>query len=259
MNKEMRILVVDDDWPMAKTLVDVLRLNRYRAEAAYSGPQALEMVGDDQFDCVLTDIKMPEVTGVDLLRDIKEVRPHVPVVFMTAYAAGSLVKEGLREGALASFVKPLDIDLLLSCLSVLNEQRSIVVIDDDAKFWRVMGEGLERRGFTILKVEDPGDLLEVLKPNGRAVFLGTRLNGVKGLELLERIREQYDTLPVVLATDGPEATSSESEKAQSLNVFAYLHKPFEADELLGVLADIRRREVETLLRRRTGALVGQVA
>jgi DNA-binding NtrC family response regulator len=259
MNKEMRVLVVDDDWPMAKTLVDVLSLSRYRAEAAYSGPEALEKVGRDHFDCVLTDIKMPEVNGVDLLRAIKGVRPHVPVVLMTAYAAGSLVNEGLREGALASFVKPLDIDLLLCFLSVLNEQRSIVVVDDDANFWHVVGEALERRGFTMLKVEDPEDLFETLKPGGQAVFLGTRLNGIKGLELLEKIREQYDTLPVVLATEGREAASSEVEKAQSLNVFAYLHKPFEADELLGVLADIRRREVGALLRRSTGALVGQVA
>jgi DNA-binding NtrC family response regulator len=259
MNKEMRILVVDDDWPMAKTLVDVLNLNGHRAEAAYSGPAALKRVGEDHFDCVLTDIKMPEVNGVDLLRAIKSVRPHVPVVFMTAYAAISLVNEGLREGALASFVKPIDIDLLLCILSVLNEQRSIVVVDDDAKFWHAVGKGLERRGFAMLKVEDPEDLLEILKPNGQAVFLGSRLNGVKGLELLEKIREQYDTLPVVLATEGREPASSEVEKAQSLNVFAYLHKPFEADELLGVLADIRRREVGALLRRRSGALVGQVA
>jgi DNA-binding NtrC family response regulator len=259
MNNQMRILVVDDDWPMAKTLVDVLNLRGYHAEAAYSGPEALEMLREDHFDCVLTDIKMPEVTGVDLLRAIKEVRPHVPVVFMTAYAAGSLVNEGLREGAFASFVKPLDIDLLLCLFSVLNEQRSIVVVDDDAQFWRVVGEGLERRGFAMLKIENPEDVLETLKSNGQAVFLGTRLNGVKGLELLERIREQYDTLPVVLATEGWETTPSDVERAKRLNVSAYLHKPFEADELLGVLADIRRREVGTLLRRRGGALVGQVA
>ncbi len=259
MNKGMRILVVDDDRPMAKTLVDVLNLNRYRAEAACSGAEALDKVGEDHFDCVLTDIKMPEVNGVDLLRAIKGLRPHMPVVFMTAYAAGSLINEGLREGALASFVKPIDIDLLLCFLSVLNEQRSIVVVDDDAKFWHVVGEALEHRGFAMLKVEDPEDLLEILKPSGQAVFLGSRLNGVKGVELLEKIRERYDTLPIVLATEGQEAASAEVEGAQSLNVFAYLHKPFEADELLGVMADIRRREVGALLRRRTGVLVGQVA
>jgi DNA-binding NtrC family response regulator len=258
MNEEMRILVVDDDWPMAKTLVDVLNLKGYRAEAAYSGGKALEMVWENGFDCVLTDIRMPEVNGVDLLRAIKAVRPHVPVVFMTAYAAGRLVDEGLREGALASFAKPLDMDLLLRFLSVVSDHRSIVVVDDDTHFWRMLGAGLEHRGYAVLKVEEPEGLLEILRPRGQVVFLGTKLNGVKALELLERIREQYDALPVILATDGREATSLEVEKAQSLNVHAYLHKPFEADELLGVLADIRRREVGTLLRRRAGALVGQV-
>jgi DNA-binding NtrC family response regulator len=259
MTDAMRILIVDDDWPMAKTLVDVLNLKGYRAEAAYSGSQALEMVGEDRYDCVLSDIKMPGVNGVDLLRAIKAMRPHMPVVFMTAYASGSLVDEGFREGAIASFVKPLDINLLLWFLSMLSERHSIVVADDDANFWQTVGESLERQGFAVLRVEDPDDLLDLLEPTGQVILVGTRLDGVKGLDLLKRIRERHDTLPIVLATDGPEAASSDEEKARRLNVDACLNKPFETDELLGVLADIRRKELGALLRRCSGALVGQVA
>jgi DNA-binding NtrC family response regulator len=253
----MRVLIVDDDWPMAKTLVDVLNIKGYQADAASSGPEALEMMGEDKYDCVLTDIKMPEVNGVDLLRAIKALRPHMPVVFMTAYAAHSLMNEGFREGAIASFVKPLDINLLLWFLSMLSERRSIVVADDDVQFWQTLREALERRGFGVLKVEDPDALLDVLRPSGQVVLVGTKLDGMKGLDLLERIRAQYGALPVVLATDGPEVASSEAERARKLNVQAWMKKPFEADELLGVLADIRRRELGALLRRHSGALVGQ--
>jgi DNA-binding NtrC family response regulator len=259
MSENMRVLVVDDDWLMAKTLVDVLSVKGYRAEAASSGPQALEMMGEDKYDCVLTDIKMPDVNGVDLLRAIKDMRPHVPVVFMTAYATNRLMDEGFKEGAIASFVKPLDINLLLWFLPMLSEQHSIVVADDDTEFWRTVREGLERRGCGVLWVEDPDALLDMLEPSGQVVLVGTKLDGIKGLDLLEKIRAQYDALPVVLATDGPEMASSEAERARKLNVQAWINKPFEVDELLGVLADIRRRELGALLRRHSGALVGQFA
>ena len=257
MSQELSVLVVDDDWPMARTLTDVLKLKGYRAEAAYSGPRALDLMEGERFDCVLTDIRMPDVNGVELLRAIRSTRPHMPVVLMTAYAAGELVNEGLREGAIAGFVKPLDIDLLLSFLSVLREQHSIVIADDDSQFWRRVGGSLERLGYSVLEVDDPDDLMKALTPRGQVVFLGARSNGVTGFELLKRIRRRYHALPVVLEADGWEDTSPEVEKARGLNVHAFLRKPFETDDLLEILADIRRRELGTLLRRRPGTLVGQ--
>lgn len=123
MDKGLRVLVVDDDRQMAKTLAGVLNLKGFEAEAACSGNSALEMLEADSFDCVITDVKMPDVNGVDLLRAIKLVRPHLPVVLMTAYAPGHLIHDGLREGATASFVKPLDLNLLVSLLAELGGQR----------------------------------------------------------------------------------------------------------------------------------------
>jgi len=257
VNESLSVLIVDDDWPMAKTLVDVLKLKGFKAEAACSGPGALEMVGSDQFDCVLTDVKMPVVNGVELLRAIKAGRPHLPVLLMTAYAPGDLVNEGLREGAIASFVKPLDIDLLVWFLSELSGPRAIVIVDDDSPSWRTAEQALEQRGFAVKTVRDPGGLMQVLKPRGQVVFLGARLNGYSGLELLKRIRKRHETLPVVLTFDGQEQASSEVERARRLNVDACLRKPFEMEELLEVLADVRRRELAALLQRRPGTLVRQ--
>jgi DNA-binding NtrC family response regulator len=257
VNESLSVLVVDDDWPMAKTLVDVLKLKGFKAEAACSGPAALEMVGSDQFDCVLTDVKMPVVNGVELLMSIKAGRPHLPVLLMTAYAPGDLVHEGLREGAVASFVKPLDIDLLVWFLSELSGPRAIVIVDDDSRSWRTAEQALEQRGFAVKTVRDPDGLMQALKPRGQVVFLGPRLNGCSGLELLKQIRKQYGTLPVVLTCDGQEEASSKVERARRLTADACLRKPFEMDELLEILADIRGRELTALLQRRSATLVHQ--
>ncbi len=257
MNDGLRVLIVDDDPPLAKTLADVLKLKGFRAEAAFSGPRALEMVRSDDFDCVLTDVKMPVVNGVELLKAIRAGRPHLPVVLMTAHASGDLVREGLREGAMASFVKPLDIDLLVWFLSELSGQRVILIVDDDAPSWRTAEQVLERLGFAVKRFRGPGGWMQALRPDGQVLFLAARLNGHTGWELLKRIRKRYGTLPVVLTFDGQEQASSEVRRARRLTADACLRKPFEMEELLGVLADVRRRHLAALLRRRAGALVHQ--
>ena len=122
MRETLRILIVDDDRSMARTLKDILHLKGYNVETAHSGPEALEKVEKAAFDCVLSDIRMPEVNGVELYRAIKAQRSNIPMVLMTAYASDSLVKEGLEEGVLAVLTKPFDITLLLRFLSSLRKE-----------------------------------------------------------------------------------------------------------------------------------------
>jgi two-component system response regulator (stage 0 sporulation protein F) len=258
VNEGLRVLVVDDDWQMAKTLADVLNLQGFGAEAACSGNGALEMLEEDRFDCVITDVKMPDVNGVELLRGVRSVHPDLPVALMTAYAPGDLVHDGLREGAIASFVKPLDLNLLVWFLTELAGQSAIVIVDDDSQCWKTVRESLENRGFTVLKVSDPVRLMQVLKPSGQVVFLGPRANGATRLEILRRIRERHKSLPVVLTIDGRGQTSSEMEKARGLNVQGCLCKPFKAEELLEVVANIRRSDLAALLRGCPGMLVSQM-
>lgn len=119
MSHKLSILIVDDDLGMVKTLADILRFYGYPVETARSGPEALEKAVQGRFDCLLTDIKMPGMNGVELHRAIREVRPELPVVFISAYATGELVQLGLREGAIGVLSKPLDVDLLLNYFSSL--------------------------------------------------------------------------------------------------------------------------------------------
>ena len=122
MKDQLRILIVDDDRRMARTLTDILKVKGYEAEMAHSGPEALEKVEKGHFDCILSDIKMPEVNGVELYRAIKEIDADLPVVLMTAYSHDKLVNEGLKEGAIAVMTKPLDINALLSFFSALRKE-----------------------------------------------------------------------------------------------------------------------------------------
>jgi len=127
LTEKLRILVVDDDRRLARTLVDILTVKGHQAQAAYSGPEALDRVKQEQFDCVLSDVRMPEMNGVELHRAIREQQPQTPVLLMTAYSSDRLVRQGLEEGAVACLTKPLNIDSLLRLISSLRPEGSAAV------------------------------------------------------------------------------------------------------------------------------------
>lgn len=111
------ILIVDNDRNMTRTLVDILNLKGYPAFAAHSGEEALKRLAEDSFDLVLTDIKMPDMNGVELQRAIKQKHPQVKTILMTAYSEDELIEKSLAEGASAALTKPLDINFLLALLA----------------------------------------------------------------------------------------------------------------------------------------------
>lgn len=247
---KLHILVVDDDRRMARTLVNIFQVKGYQAEAAHSGPEALGKVAEGSFDCVLTDIRMPEMSGVELYRSIKARRPDLPVVLMTAYSANKLVNEGLEEGAIAALTKPLDINLLLSFFSSLGQERSIVIVDDDPKFARTLGDILRARSFAVTQVTDPHGVVERVRPNGQVVLLDMKLNEIGGLEVLLEIRERYPRLPVVLVTGYGAEMEQAIEAALKIGAYTCLYKPFQIEGLLQVVAEIRRQELGRTLGQR---------
>jgi DNA-binding NtrC family response regulator len=249
VKNKLCILVVDDDRMMARTLVDILKVKGYQAEAAHSGPKALEKVTQGHFDCVLTDVKMPEVSGVELYRAIKARQPDLPVVLMTAYSTDRLVQEGLEEGAIAALTKPLDINRLLCFFSSLRKERSIVIVDDDPEFAQTLGDILRARGFTVTRVTDPHSVVERVGADGQVVLLDMRLNRINGLEVLKEIRERHPHLPVVLVTGYREEMASTIEAALEIGAYTCLYKPLEIEQLFQLLAEIRRRELSRVLGR----------
>lgn len=249
MSEKLRILVVDDDRRMAKTLVNIFQVKGYEAEAAHSGPEALEKVEKAHFDCALTDIRMPGGNGVQLYRTIKARRPDLPVVLMTAYSSDERVREGLEEGVVAVLTKPLDINLLLSFFSSLRQERSIVIVDDDPEFARTLGDILRARSFAVTQVTDPHDVVERVRPDGQVVLLDIKLDDISGLEVLKGIMEQHPRLLVVLVTGYREEMGQAIEAALKIGAYTCIYKPFEVEELIQLLTKVRHQELSRVLGR----------
>lgn len=248
MSKSMNILIVDDDQRMVKTLVDILQLKGFIAEGTHSTSKALELLRNTNFDCVLTDIKMPEMNGIEFTRAVKKIKPEISVIFMTAYATSEIVDEAVKEGVIATLNKPLDINLLLNFFSVLGKEPSIIIVDDDPQFCKTLGAILLARGFQVIEISDPDNLYDVLKPDGQVVLLDMKLNSISGLDVLKNIRIKYHNLPVILVTGYRQDMATAIEAALKINAFTCLYKPFQIEELLGVLKTIHHKELGRFLK-----------
>jgi len=237
--KNLRILIVDDDQTMTRTLADILTFYGYEVTQASSSPQAIEKVKAEIFDLVISDIKMPNMNGIDLHREIIHLQPGLPLVLMTAYAAEELIQEGLDEGVIDALEKPLDLPLLLDFLAWFAESRTITVMDDDPAFCQTLSDVLERHGFRVIIVTDPQCDIEQTINEAQIILLDMKLDRVSGEKILGDIRARCSDLPVLLVTGYRQEMANAIQNALELGAYTCLYKPLDIPELLETLARVR--------------------
>lgn len=112
MEHQKYILVIDDEIRTADSLKTLLEDAGYRVDVAYSGEQALQKLQADPPDLVITDIKMREIDGYDVMRYVREKLPHTYVIVITGYANLESAIEAIRQSAYDYITKPFDFDTL---------------------------------------------------------------------------------------------------------------------------------------------------
>lgn len=105
-----RILVIDDEQGMRDFLSIMLKKEGYEVVAAENGEHALKAIQADIYDLVITDVKMPKVDGIEVLRTIKEVSPETVVIVITAFATTDTAVQAMKLGAYDYITKPFKVD-----------------------------------------------------------------------------------------------------------------------------------------------------
>ena len=101
------ILIVDDEPNSLFGICQVLTDEGFHTLSAENGKKALEILKTDSVNCIITDVKMPDLTGMELLLEVKKAYPHIPVILITAYGSVSMAVEALKKGAFYFFEKPI--------------------------------------------------------------------------------------------------------------------------------------------------------
>ncbi|TWU21759.1 Transcriptional regulatory protein ZraR [Novipirellula galeiformis] len=122
---ESRVLIVDDERNMCELIETDLRLRGIPSEWFTSAQEAIEAIHHQDYDVVLTDVRMPGTTGLQLCQQLSQVRPDIPVIVMTAFGTLETAILAMRSGAYDFITKPIEMDLLSITLKRAMEHRRL--------------------------------------------------------------------------------------------------------------------------------------
>jgi len=112
MEEQISILIIDDEEVMRNLLYDILTDVGYKVEAVSCGDEAIEKVQQDKFSIVVTDLKMPGMNGIEVIKKLKAINSGICVIVITAYPSIESVIEAMHEGAYDYIIKPFNIEEL---------------------------------------------------------------------------------------------------------------------------------------------------
>jgi DNA-binding NtrC family response regulator len=125
MSRPRQILVVDDDRAMREMLSSLFKERGLWAEEAPSADAALALAAEQDFDVVLSDVRMPGLSGVELVGQLRRLRPATPVVLMTAFGSIDSAVEAMRSGAFDYLTKPFEPDAVILAVERALEHRAL--------------------------------------------------------------------------------------------------------------------------------------
>ncbi len=104
-----RILVIEDDGEMRDLLKDYLKRKGYEVDSADNGSEAFSDLAEQVFDLIITDVRMPGLSGLDILPGIKKLQPQAPVIVITAFGSDDVCRRAFERGASVYLKKPLQL------------------------------------------------------------------------------------------------------------------------------------------------------
>lgn len=231
-----RILVVDDDRHMVRTLTDIVRMQGWHPDGAYSGEEAVEAVRAQPYQVVLMDVKMAGINGVDAFKAMKALRPEIKVILMTAYTAADIIADAERAGALKVLSKPVVLSGLLEMLEqTRKDQKPVLIVADDSAFLANLGQLLTAKGYLTLVADSLNDALVTLEEKSpAAVVLDLRLDGIKTDDTVVAIRRVSPGVALILC-NGRQCKAENPELLEGRLINASLQKPFPPARLIEIL------------------------
>jgi CheY-like chemotaxis protein/signal transduction histidine kinase len=261
-----RILVVEDDVLMGDSVVRQLTSEGLEVRRVAAAAAALEALRDERFGCMILDLSLPDMDGLELLEKIRaQSGPDMPSVVI--YTARALSKEEaqrlqsytdavvLKEGHSAErllnevrlFVRRLKEGLVTRPAPVRRlhpselhlEGRKVLVVDDDMRTMYALSATLRAKGVEVFSADTGRAALEVLAqhPEVEAVLMDIMMPEMDGYEAMRRIRanELFKKLPIIALT--AKAMKGDEEKCLEAGASGYLPKPIDAERLLALLQE----------------------
>jgi CheY-like chemotaxis protein len=259
------LLVIEDDGAEQMSIEALISASDIRISNASSGAEALELLRSRRFDCAILDLKLPDISGFELLSEIQrdEKLRDVPIVVFTGRdltadeetelrsRAKSIVLKGVQSperllDETALFLHRVITDLPESkqrMIEKLHESdeplraRKVIVVDDDVRNIFALNSLLERHGMNVITATNGHDAIKLLDehPDVSLILTDVMMPEMDGYEVMRRIREvpKFRLLPIIALT--AKAMKGDREKCLQAGASDYVAKPVNTEQLLSLV------------------------
>ncbi|MDH4246833.1 MAG: response regulator [Deltaproteobacteria bacterium] len=232
-----QLLIVDDDVDFAESMAEMLAEQGYAVSVANSGSEGLTHTRQNTFDLVLLDMKMPGMSGLECLRLLRQERPGIRVVMVTAFTQGEFLRQALQEGALAVLGKSYSPELLLETIAHLISTSMVLLVEDDQDQAEAITQLLRNNNYTVQVAKTLAEAKYILTLGSvDLLLLDFCLPDGTGAELLNWIQASGKQIATILIT-GYEESALAALPLVSLDTL--LVKPFNPKELLNLLSQYK--------------------
>jgi CheY-like chemotaxis protein len=223
-----RFLFVDDNFDFAENLAEILRDHGDHVTVAGGGIHALELVRDNRFDVLVTDMRMPVMSGAALVREIRRLDPGLPAIVITAYTGEEDLEAARKAGVLAILPKPVPIRDLIAMLQVARRDGLIALVEDDFALADNLAEALRDRGFSSVNACSVAETERLGGMRLCAALVDLRIPGAPDGAALKLLFARNPELPILVMSAHDEAL----RQAAWPLAFA---KPFDSGKLLAAV------------------------
>jgi DNA-binding NtrC family response regulator len=194
-------LIVDDNVDFADNMAEIIADGvDAQAVVAASGERALALVRERRFDALLTDMRMPVMSGARLVHNVRRVDPGLPAIVMTAYTADDDLEGARHEGLLAVLPKPVPIPRLIDLLSVARRDGLVALVEDDASMADNLSEILCSRGFAAVTARSVVDTERLGEVRPFCALVDLRVQGGHDGAAMCRLADKFPGLPMLVVT-----------------------------------------------------------
>lgn len=222
-------LLVDDNLAFAENVAEIIRDSGHEVVIATTGEAALDAAREKTFDALITDMRMPVMSGAKVVHEIRRGDPDLPAIVVTAYTGEDDLTAARNEGLLAVLPKPVPVPRLLELLGQARRGALVVLVEDDAALADNLCEALRDHGFSAVTARSIADAQKFGDVRPFVALVDRRVPGGPDGEAINLLAQRFPQLPRIVITAFAEGMPHDP----ATTVFA---KPFDTRALLDEIA-----------------------
>ena len=236
--KQQKILIIDDNHDLADGLGMILEDEGYQVVLAYNGQDGIDAFNDSDFDVIFIDVKLPDMSGIEVFQSIHSKDPDIKVFMMTGYRVEQLLAELVDNGDVVILRKPIEIEHVEEVLSQIKDESIVLVADDDPACAERLSAHLIDRDIKVCIGHNKEVVESVLSDSVDVLVLDLHKPIICALEVYLQLKQQNRAVKTVIVTGCTGNEHSEGDILRSTQVTGCLFKPFNPEYLLQAIENV---------------------